>query len=352
MNHPGHDFWISASTQGPGEPSTGIRRLTIGEGGQPRLGTPQPVGDNPMFLASPVDSPDLIAVAHELERGLVSLHHVVAGSEDAVLQPAGAAASTGLVAPCHLAATSAGDLLVAANYGAAQYGAGLSVHPMGDEGVGEPILIVEYPGSGPVGGRQAASHVHQVTLDEDADRAYVCDLGADAIHVHRLSDLAYGDSTYTNIQVTPGSGPRHLALDGDRVLVVGELDNTVWVFDANSGQPVAWAPTTRIPGSSASALCLSPQGLLYVGNRGPNTVGVLRWDRDSDTLVFLGEYECGGNHPRDMALTVDGQYLIVANQWSNQLAVFDAEHERGVLEMISVLETPSPACVMPITTAR
>lgn len=348
MTKPRHEFWIGASTEGPGNPAVGITSLTVDEGGQPRLGSPQPVGDNPMFLSSTRGLPDLIAAAHELDEGRVSLHRVVRGDGGPAVEPLGVSALTDRIAPCHLAITSAGDLLLAANYGGPQYGAGLSVHPVGNDGARPPILIVEYPGSGPVKGRQATSHPHQVTIDEDADRVYVCDLGADAIHVHRLSDLALGDPTYTDIRVAPGSGPRHLILDGNRVLVVGELDNMVWVFDAGSGRTVAWARSTKAADSSASAISLSPQGLVYVGNRGPNTVGVLRWDRESDTLVFLGEYDCGGDHPRDLAMTADGQYLVVANQWSNQLAVLDAGHERGILETVAVAETPSPACVMPV----
>lgn len=80
--------------------------------------------------------------------------------------------------------------------------------------------------------------------------------------------------------------------------------------------------------------------LVYVGNRGPNTISVLR----ATDLSLVAEVPSGGDWPRHFAF--DGDDLWVANQNSDGVARLDVSS--GLPQPTGeVLEVKAPACVLP-----
>src|SRR5690606_12949598 len=115
----------------------------------------------------------------------------------------------------------------------------------------------DFSGDGPHE-RQDAPHAHQaVFLDER--RLLVCDLGADRVHELTIEDGALRHTA--EIALTPGTGPRHLALApgrDDLLWVVGELDQTVHTLRHEGGawsvaQTVTTAPEGPGPGETTTA---------------------------------------------------------------------------------------------------
>jgi 6-phosphogluconolactonase len=121
--------------------------------------------------------------------------------------------------PCHISLTPAADRLFVSNYGSGELlsyrldGQGLPSAP--------PDIIVRH-GSGPRSDRQASPHVHCAQPTPSGDAVYLCDLGTDSVARHALRGAALDLLPDLQVQIGPGSGPRHLRLNpaGTRAFVL------------------------------------------------------------------------------------------------------------------------------------
>ncbi|MFI6477910.1 lactonase family protein [Nonomuraea sp. NPDC050663] len=291
--------------------------VRIDEALQPQARVPFPRAS---FLALHPTLPVLYAIG-ENDEG------VVAAFDRDGLTPIGERSSGGSAA-CHLAVHPSGGVLAVANYGDGT----ASLHLLDERGhfTGEPILL-PHTGNGPVSDRQQNPHAHQAVFDDDV--LHVSDLGTDEIRRYSLSGEPLGF-----VRLAPGLGPRHFAFDGTHWHVAGELDNSVTSYDA-SWRPVARADASATPGSFPSHL-EARDGLVYVANRGPDTISVLR----AGSLEKVAEVSCGGAWPRHFALADDR--LLVANQNSGEVVGFILKD--GVPQPDGlVIAMESPACVLP-----
>lgn len=152
-----------------------------------------------------------------------------------------------------------------------------------------------------------------------------------------------------------GSGPRHFAFHPSLPYAYGvsELASTVTAFkvDANANllQQIQVMSTLPSPLSSAVAeVQFSHDGkILYVSNRIANTNGTLavfNIDQTRGTLTSVGYSSTGGVHPRFFNLSKDGKFVLVANQISGDVKVFE-RNANGLLGSqvgsISKLDQPS-----------
>ena len=132
--------------------------------------------------------------------------------------------------PCDLLVY--GQVLLAANYTSGN----VAVVPF-DAGRLEPaVQLAAHPGSGPVPKRQESSHAHQTKLT-GWNTVLVADLGADRVDEYAVEGTG-ADARLTlraSAQLPPGTGPRHMALKGHDLLVVGELDGHLHHFRQEGG---------------------------------------------------------------------------------------------------------------------
>lgn len=276
---------------------------------------------SPSFLAAHPTLPVLYAVG-ELARGWLTALSIAEGG----LRPLAERSSEGH-SPCHVAVHPSGELLAVTNYGDGT----ASVHRLDPRGAftGEPIVL-RHEGTGPVADRQECSHAHQAVFHEDV--LHVTDLGTDEIRRYALDG-----TPLEPITLPPGTGPRHMVVDDSRLYVVGELDGAVHVLEGDDR--TASAPASRADGPNQPSHLDLAGGLLYVGNRGPDTVSVLR----ADDLTHVAEVPSGGRWPRHFA--IGGEFMYVANQHSGTVAVFALE--AGVPAPTGqAYEVESPACVL------
>jgi 6-phosphogluconolactonase len=275
---------------------------------------------SPSFLAAHPSLPVLYAVG-ELERGWLTAFQ----ADGSDLGPLDERPSEGSY-PCHVAVAPEGGLLAAANYGDGT----ATLYRLDERGAfeGEPIVL-RHEGSGPDKDRQEGPHAHQAVFRDGL--VHVSDLGTDEIRRYR-----YDGTALEPITLPPGTGPRHYAFSGSRLYVAGELDGTVTLID---GERRTTVPASRHEGANAPSHLQLDGDLVYVANRGPNTIAVLR----AADLSPVAEVPSGGDWPRHFA--IDGDRLYVANQNSGEVTIFTLRD--GVPEPSGErYEVESPACVL------
>lgn len=341
MTRSGTRFWVGASTVGAlGSAARGIRSLDLDAGGRATLGEPIDVGPNPMFLAVS-GAAGVLGIVHELADGRISSWTF----EGDGLAPFGRVGATG-GDPCHLAFTESGELAFAANYS----GAEVTVHPLAPDAPADTVLSASFTGSGPDADRQSAPHPHQAVLDHDRDRLLVPDLGADRIRVVGLDRLpeSLSHDEGADIAVHAGAGPRHLVVAGDLAVTANELDRTASVIDLVEGRELAWfpiGPDTKPRGLGCSAIKLTRGDIVLIGDRDADALRGLRLDREARTLELVATVATGGRHPRDLELSHDERFALVADQGSDSIAIITLDDTGAPVELVDTIATPAPACL-------
>ncbi|WP_274879368.1 lactonase family protein [Vibrio harveyi] len=235
--------------------------------------------------------------------------------------------------PCHIDIKA--SLLAVANYGSGN----VSVYQLYEQGKPlKSIAELYVGGSGPNADRQASPHAHQATFLNHSEQLAVVDLGTDSVHFYdyKKDGETVKFSLSQSIAMPPGSGPRHLVFDSDESVayVVCELSETLVVLRKQSGQ---WNLTQQVKlladeenKEAASAIRLSAdERFVYVSCRAQNLIST--FDITSNTPVQIAASDCGGAFPRDFVLSLDGQWMLVANQHSNNVASFHRNPETGVI---------------------
>lgn len=235
--------------------------------------------------------------------------------------------------PCHIDIKE--PLIAVANYGSGN----VSVYQLYEQGKPLKSIVELYvEGSGPNAERQASPHAHQATFLNHSEQLAVVDLGTDSVHFYdyKKDGETVKFSLSHSVAMPPGSGPRHLVFDSDESVayVVCELSETLAVLHKQRGQ---WNLTQQVKlladeenKEAASAIRLSAdERFVYVSCRAQNLIST--FDITSNTPVQIAASDCGGAFPRDFVLSLDGQWMLVANQHSNNVASFHRNPETGVI---------------------
>ncbi|HDM8128799.1 TPA: lactonase family protein [Vibrio harveyi] len=235
--------------------------------------------------------------------------------------------------PCHIDIKA--SLLAVANYGSGN----VSVYQLYEQGKPlKSIAELYVGGSGSNADRQASPHAHQATFLNHSEQLVVVDLGTDSVHFYdyKKDGETVKFSLSQSIAMPPGSGPRHLVFDSDESVayVVCELSETLAVLHKQRGQ---WNLAQQVKlltdeenKEAASAIRLSAdERFVYASCRAQNLIST--FDVTSDIPVQIAASDCGGAFPRDFVLSRDGQWMLVANQHSHNVASFHRNPETGVI---------------------
>jgi 6-phosphogluconolactonase len=258
--------------------------------------------------------------------------------------------------PTHISLDRDGKNALVANYGTGS----VAVLPIGADGKLAPVSSSDqHAGTGADPQRQKGPHAHCINVDPDNRYALSCDLGLDKIFVYRF-DPAKGAITPNDPPagtVAPTSGPRHLAFhpNGKRLYVVNEMACTVTGFnyDADKGTMTEFQSITTLPegfkgNKSTAAIAVHPSGkFLYASNRGAaNSIASYKIDPETGKLTLISITSTQGRAPRDFSLDPTGNWLVAANQDTNNVVVFRIDAETGELKPTGTnIEVPSPVCV-------
>ncbi|GAB1837542.1 lactonase family protein [Achromobacter xylosoxidans] len=268
------------------------------------------------------------------------------------LRAVGRAAVPG-AAPCHVSVNLPARQLYVSNYGSGE----LLCFALDADGLPlDAPQVIARRGAGPRAGRQEGPHVHYAAATGDGAWVYLCDLGTDTIARHQVRPDGLDPTPARELRSRPGAGPRHLALtaDGTLAAVVEELSNTVAVYALNepAGERAraSTLPRNWRGASAASAIRLHPDGeLLYAANRGHDSVAVYRLRRAAPWLEPVGFIDVGGRAPRDIALTPDGAFLLVASQDDHFIRAWRIDPATGLAHAQGQpYPLASPACLCPL----
>ncbi|MGF6393553.1 lactonase family protein [Pseudomonas plecoglossicida] len=261
--------------------------------------------------------------------------------------------------PTHASLSRDQRYLFVANYSVApDPGGSLVVLPVAKDGkLKDMVQQLRHKPSGVNPERQAGAHVHSLVLSPDGLHLYACDLGADKVFIYRYDgaspDHPLSPAIPASVDLPPGSGPRHLLFDakGRHAYLTLEMSAEVVVFDVEND---ALLERQRLPltdqqdaaAKAAGGLHLSADGrFLYVSNRGTaNEIVAFSVGKDDGRLTFLQRRSVEGDHPREFALDPSDNFLLVANQKSNQIVVMRRDPRSGKLgETVQTMEQAAPS---------
>ena len=256
--------------------------------------------------------------------------------------------------PCYVSVDKTGKWVVAGNYSSGS----LSVLPVqANGGLGTATTIIQHKGSGPNKTRQNSPHVHCTLFSADNRFLFVTDLGIDKIMIYAFNETT-GTLTPAKqpfFQVSGGAGPRHLAFhpSGKYAYLIEELTGTVVVFKYKNGkltfiQRISNMPAGDTSNAASADIHVSPDGnFLYASNRGDaNTIGIFSINSKNGKLFFVAHQSTLGKTPRNFNLDPSGNFLLVANQNSDEIVIFKRDTKTGLLtDTQNRLKTGKPVCL-------
>jgi len=306
---------------------------------------------NPSFLTISKDHGQVYAVS-EGSDGKVSAYSFVDNKLNLIQEKTSKGAD-----PCYITLSPDQTNLFVANYTG---GSITSYHRFADGRLSNPQQFIQHEGKSVNEARQEKAHVHGVFFSPDGKYVLTPDLGKDEISIYPYQ-IKNGPPLLTqklsSIQSSPGAGPRHLCFssNGKYLYIIEELTGSISVYSFIKGtasflQKVFIHPKS-FKGLAASAdIHLSPDGLyLYASNRGDenNIVSfkVLPNGKLEEKTIQYTSTE--GKAPRNFTISKDGNWLLVANQNSDNIIAFRRNIQTGVLTSTGVsIKLSMPVCLL------
>lgn len=304
---------------------------------------------NPSFLAISKDN-GFVYAANETREGMVSAFAFDPASGNLRLLNTATAGGNG---PCYVAVDEKRKVVFVGNYG----GGSLSAIPVKPDGsLGDNVQTIQHEGSS-VKSNQDKPHVHATVLSKDNKFLFVPDLGTDKVNIYkvdRTSSTPLTPAIPPSVSVDAGNGPRHFTFDpsGRNAYLIQEMTGVITAYTYAEGklspkQSItlpAQGTTGRI---DAADIHISPDGkFLYGSLRGDiNEIVIFSIDR-TGLMTYVGR-KSTGKTPRNFAIDPTGNFLLVANQSSDDVIVYRRDQKTGLLaETGKTISIGSPVCLI------
>jgi len=345
---PGHHlFFVGTNTHGKSE---GIYTYALNKNGKLKLLGLAAKTDNPTFLAMSADKNTLLSVnENDRQKNMGAIESYRIGGKKLKLKnrkPSGGAH------PCHVASNKAGYVLVA-NYS----GGNVGLLKLDKKGMLSDLLYVEqHEGKGTTD-RQEVPHAHSAWFEPDGSAIISADLGTNELWFSEIDPIRQKliPRKPQKLAMKAGAGPRHLAFHPQKnwIYVLNELDNTITLIEKTKAgeyqikSSISTLPPDFTEFSKSAHIVISADGnFIYASNRGHNSIAIFEVYPDDGHLNLLAFEPTHGKEPRHFALSPDEEYLVVANQNSNNLISFKHDKKTGLLKFVAEAEAPDPVCVL------
>ena len=302
-----------------------------------------PMG-NPSFLKISSNKKYLYAVeetdAYDGSSGAVVAFEILADSLNKINEGKTLGAH-----PCHIGISVDGKFLSTSNY----TGGSVAIFKLGGKGELMPNpQFIDHK----VLDSANTSHAHSAQFTKE--ELFVADLGLDAVLRYALKDDKWVPYQQPPLEMASKAGPRHFTFDqeGKFLYVINELNSTITVLERKADYSYTKLETqsTLAADFDGESFCadihLSKDGkFLYGSNRGENTIVIFKVDQANGKLNLVGRESVKGDWPRNFGLDPSGNFLLVANQRSNNITVYRRNADEGTLGFLHELEMPSPVCL-------
>lgn len=256
--------------------------------------------------------------------------------------------------PVYVTTSKNSEFIVNANYTEGT----VSVFKTRTDGSLEPyIQQIQFTGTGPDQRRQDKAHIHAAVFSPDYKYIYFPDLGSDKIRAFQF------DTSKTqpllareelDVPAVSGSGPRHFTFHPNQKFAycIEELSGMISAYKYDNGklESIQRISSYSKPYEeySGSDIHISSDGLfLYASNRmNENSISIYSINTSSGKLKLTGHQSTFGDHPRNFTIDSTGNFLLVANQVSNNIVVFKRNSKTGLLTKTAhEIEVPQPSCL-------
>ncbi len=227
--------------------------------------------------------------------------------------------SAGGAGPALVYADPSGKWVFSANYDG-NTATVLPIQPTG--GLGAAVDTESY---------EAGSFPHAATLDSTRQFAYVLLKGAGMIAQYKF-DGSTGKLTALTPPRIAGGGPspRHIAMHPSLKVayVIDEEGSSMTAFNVAANGTLAsfQTLTTRAAtggGNTTAEVMVHASGKwLYGSNRGDDNIVQYALSPTDGKMTLVGNTPSGGSRPQCFAIDPTGQFVIVANQGSDNLVLF------------------------------
>ena len=237
--------------------------------------------------------------------------------------------------PCFL--ISDDNNVIVANYS----GGSINVFKRLENGkLSDIIQNIKFEGAGFNPKRQEKSHIHQVQFTPDHQFVLATDLGLDKIYVFRYNQN--GDQPLEKVgefDAKKGSGPRHIAFDksGKLIYLVQELSGDLSVLSFNEGkieliqEETLLSRKVRFNFRVADIHLSNYEKFLYVTNRDDaDDISTFKILKDGK-VKKIQQIKTTGRNPRNFAISPNNKLVLIANQDTNRINIFNRDIESGEL---------------------
>jgi 6-phosphogluconolactonase len=260
--------------------------------------------------------------------------------------------SSGGENPCFISVTENGKYIYVANYTSGTAGV-ISVN--NDGSLNKLVSVITHTGNSIDVQRQQSPHIHATVISPNEKYLYVSDLGIDKLMVYKINKRNGTLKLTTEAPSTAGSGPRHVSIHPNNkfIYLMEELTGTVVCYKVKKNKlnfvKKIHALDINFKGIIGSAdIHVSLDGkFLYCSNRGAsNTISIFKINEVTGELTFLQEQSTLGEKPRNFNFDPTGNFLLVANQISDNIVVFKIDKLTGLLtDTGKRIEVPNPVCI-------
>ncbi|WP_066221370.1 lactonase family protein [Formosa haliotis] len=305
--------------------------------------------ENPSFLSFSSDKKHLIA-ANEIDlEGSESITCFSIKNDSLILKNSIPSGGTN---PCFVT-TNSDNYVLATNYSSGT----VALASLQNDGLLTKVLdIQQHDGNGTTS-RQEAPHAHSAWFEPNSNTIISVDLGTNQLWFSKIDSntKALNPVAPFKLDMAKGAGPRHLTFHPNNkwIYVLNELNNTVSRIEKSPDttyhvkESISTLPENFSGNNTSADIHVSLDGkFLYTSNRGHNSIAIFKIDSTKGSLNPIGHESTKGLDPRNFSLTPNNNYIVVANQNSNNLVAFKRNKNEGTLMFTDEINAPTPVCVL------
>lgn len=243
--------------------------------------------------------------------------------------------------PVYVSVHKNNKFVVSANYGEGN----VTVLTKNADGSLNPFVqSIQFSGTSINKERQEKPHVHSANFSPKNDFLFLPDLGTDKIRTFKFDDRQkepLNEANKLTINTEAGGGPRHMAFHPNQKFAysIEEMSGNIVGYKYINGQlskiQSIMSNQKKADIYSSADIHISPDGkFLYATNRVENTISIFKIAKNG-LLTLLGHESTFGETPRNFNIDPTGNFVIVANQSSNNIVVFRRNTKTGLLTKLS-----------------